>query len=156
MWLPLLFRPETTQPLAEPTQPPVPLTEDGWRVFNAAVHAAHRNRHEYIGTEHLLVGITEAGPTPAAEALELAGITPMAIRQQCRFDPGLGLVTGALVFTPTTRRVFESALHDAEQSGAAQVGSLGLLLALAREEEGVAWELLASVVTAEADHSATQ
>jgi ATP-dependent Clp protease ATP-binding subunit ClpA len=148
MWLSRLVQPE-------PTRPPVPLTADGWRAFGAAVRAARRNQHEYVGTEHLLVGLAEAGPSPAAEALARAGITAEAICRQCSSDPGLGLIAGALPLTPTAERVLAAALRDAERGGAAEVGSLGLLLALARDESGVARELLARVVAAEAEPRAT-
>jgi ATP-dependent Clp protease ATP-binding subunit ClpA len=144
MWLLRLLR-------TEPTRPPVPLTGDGWLMFDAAVRVARRNRHKYVSTNHLLIGISEAGPTLAGEALERAGITSAAIRQHSRPDPGLGQANGPLPFTRTPGRVFAAALRDAERTGATEVNSLGLLLVLARDEDGVARELLARVVAAEAE-----
>jgi ATP-dependent Clp protease ATP-binding subunit ClpC len=142
MWFPRLLRPE-------PTQPPVTLTEDARQVFDAAVRAARRCKHEYVGTEHLLIGIIEGGPTPAAEALERAGIAADSIRQYFDSAPGLGQVPGALPFTPTAIRVLRTAQRSAKHAGATAVGSLDLLVALASDEEGLARELLARVVAAE-------
>jgi hypothetical protein len=125
---------------------PVPLTKDGREVFFAAIDAALRGGHEYIGTEHLLIGMASAGPSPALEALERAGISPEAIRRVCTSPPMTGKVVGILPLTPAVRRVFASALGDAKKIGDSQVDSLGLLLALARDETGVARELLAKLI----------
>ena len=143
MWLPQFFRPD-------PTRPPVRLTADGWQVFDAAVRVARRNRHEYVSTEHLLIGIVEAGSTPAGVALEQAGIAARAILQQWNSALGLGQVDGPLPLTPRAKMVFEAAQREVEKTGAA-VSSLGLLLALARETDGIARELMARAVAAAAE-----
>jgi ATP-dependent Clp protease ATP-binding subunit ClpC len=121
------------------------LTEDAFQVFAAAIRIARRNGQEYLGTDHLLLGITEAGPTPAGEALERAGITPAALWRQYAPSPGMGSVSGPLPVTPRARRVFEAALREANRRVVGEVDSLGLLVALSREADGIAYELLARV-----------
>ncbi len=135
MWLHRLFR-------SEPTRPPVPLAEDGRRVFVAAVRAARRDGYEYVSTTHQLIGVVEAGPSPALDVLHQAGITPAAVRGRCAVSPGLGQESGPLPLTPHAERVLAAAWRAAESRGAGGARALDLLIALARETEGEARQML--------------
>jgi ATP-dependent Clp protease ATP-binding subunit ClpC len=124
------------------------LAEDGRRVFAAAVRAAQQGENEYIGTEHLLIGITTAGPTPALVALQRANINVEDVRHGCNSLAWPGKPAGQLPLTPALLRVFATALREAEERGEERVGSLTLLLALAREPTGVAREFLVTLTRA--------
>jgi hypothetical protein len=108
-----------------------------------AAKEARALRHNYIGTEHVLLGLAAEGEGMAAQALALLGVTPKEIRAQIRalIGEGPGQPHGELGITPRTKRAFEGARRVAKQLGHNCVRSEHLLLALA-ESDGVASRIL--------------
>ena len=100
--------------------------------------------HNYIGTEHILLGLIHEGEGVAAEALESLGISLEAVRQQVEEIIGQGqqAPSGHIPFTPRAKRVLELSLREAQQLGHNYIGAEEILLGLIREGEGVAAQVL--------------
>ena len=101
-------------------------------------------KHNYIGTEHLLLGLISEGEGVAAKALETMGIKGEAVRASVIEIIGEGEkpVEGHIPFTPRAKRVFELSLREALQLGHNYIGTEHLLLGLLKEGEGVAAQVL--------------
>ncbi|MFD8107282.1 Clp protease N-terminal domain-containing protein [Streptomyces microflavus] len=120
---------------------------DNWarRVVVLAQEEARSLNHNYIGTEHILLGLIHEGEGVAAKALESLGISLQAVRQQAEEVIGLGQETpsGQPPFTPRAKRVLlELALHEARQLGHNHIGTEHILLGLIRKDDGVGVQLL--------------
>ena len=100
--------------------------------------------HNYIGTEHLLLGLIHEGEGVAATALESLGISLEAVRAQVEEIIGQGQMapTGHIPFTPRTKKVLELSLREAKQLGHNYIGTEHILLGVIREGEGVAAHVL--------------
>src|SRR2546421_1790666 len=100
--------------------------------------------HNYIGTEHILLGMTHEGEGVAAKALESLGIMLESVRQQVEEIIGQGQVppSGHIPFTPRAKKVLELSLREALQLGHNYIGTEHILLGLIREGEGVAAQVL--------------
>jgi ATP-dependent Clp protease ATP-binding subunit ClpC len=100
--------------------------------------------HNYIGTEHVLLGLSHESEGVAAKALETVGISLEAIRDQVEETIGQGQAapTGHIPFTPRAKKVLELSLREALQLGHNYVGTEHILLGLIREGEGVAAQVL--------------
>jgi ATP-dependent Clp protease ATP-binding subunit ClpC len=100
--------------------------------------------HNYIGTEHILLGLIHEGEGVAAKALESLGISLEAVRQQVEEIIGQGQTppTGHIPFTPRAKKVLELSLREALQLGHNYIGTEHILLGLIREGEGVAAQVL--------------
>ena len=100
--------------------------------------------HNYIGTEHLLLGLIHEGQGVAAKALESLGISLEAVRQQVEEIIGQGQQAppGHIPFTPRAKKVLELSLREARQLGHDYIGTEHILLGLIREGEGVAAQVL--------------
>ena len=100
--------------------------------------------HNYIGTEHLLLGLVREGDGFAARALVSLDISLDAVRQQVREIIGQGQAapTGHIPFTPRAKKVLELSLREALQLGHNYIGTEHILLGLIREGEGVAAQVL--------------
>ncbi|MCW5945371.1 MAG: ATP-dependent Clp protease ATP-binding subunit, partial [Cryobacterium sp.] len=100
--------------------------------------------HNYIGTEHLLLGLIHEGEGAAAKALESLGISLDAVREQVQDTIGQGQQqpTGHIPFTPRAKKVLELSLREALQLGHNYIGTEHVLLGLIREGEGVAAQVL--------------
>ena len=100
--------------------------------------------HNYIGTEHLLLGLVHEGQGVAARALASLGISLEAVRQQVEEIIGRGQQAppGHIAFTPRAKKVLELALREAQQLGHNYIGTEHILLGLIREGEGVAAQVL--------------
>jgi ATP-dependent Clp protease ATP-binding subunit ClpA len=105
---------------------------------------ARRLNHNYVGTEHLLLGLVSEGQGVAAKALESLGISLEAVRAQVEEIIGQGqwAPTGHIPFTPRAKKVLELSLREATQLGHNYIGTEHLLLGLIREGEGVAAQVL--------------
>jgi ATP-dependent Clp protease ATP-binding subunit ClpC len=106
---------------------------------------AGRLQHDYIGTEHLLLGLIREGEGIAANVLTNLGLDLEVIRQTVESmvaAPGSTLTLGEIPFTPKAKRVLELAIEEARQLGHNYVGTEHLLLGLIREGEGVAARVL--------------
>ena len=100
--------------------------------------------HNYIGTEHILLGLIHEGEGVAAKALESLGISLEAVRQQVEEIIGQGqqAPSGHIPFTPRAKKVLELSLREALQLGHNYIGTEHILLGLIREGEGVAAQVL--------------
>jgi ATP-dependent Clp protease ATP-binding subunit ClpC len=96
--------------------------------------------HNYIGTEHILLGLIHEGDGVAARALETLDISIEAVRQQVEeiIGQGQAALTGHIPFTPRAKKVLELSLREALQLGHNYIGTEHILLGLIREGEGVA------------------
>ena len=105
---------------------------------------AQRLNHDYIGTEHLLLGLITGG-SGAVRIFESIGLTPERVRAEVdrRVTPGRGTPAGQLPFTPAMKRVLEIAL--AEAAGQDVIREEHLLLGLIREGTGTAAQALAAL-----------
>ena len=119
-------------------------TDRARRVVVLAQDEARGLKHNYIGTEHLLLGLISEGEGVAAKALETMEIKGEAVRASVIEIIGEGekLVEGHIPFTPRAKRVFELSLREALQLGHNYIGTEHLLLGLLKEGEGVAAQVL--------------
>ncbi len=118
--------------------------EQARRVIAYAQEEARLLNHNYIGTEHILLGIAREDEGVAVEALLALGVSLTAIRQQVEMIIGTGskAPSGHIPFTPRAKKVLELALREALQLGHNDIGAEHILLGLIREGEGVAAQVL--------------
>ncbi len=119
-------------------------TDRARRVVVLAQEEARLLNHNYIGTEHILLGLIHEGEGVAAKALESLGISLDAVRGQVEETIGHGGSTpsGHIPFTPRAKKVLELSLREALQLGHNYIGTEHILLGLIREGEGVAAQVL--------------
>jgi len=119
-------------------------TDRARRVVVLAQEEARLLNHDYLGTEHLLLGLAHEGQGVAAKALELLGIRLEAIRSQVEEIVGQGqrAPSGHIPFTPRAKKVLELSLRESKQLGHNYIGTEHILLGLVREGEGVAAQVL--------------
>ncbi|MBV0893871.1 ATP-dependent Clp protease ATP-binding subunit [Microbacterium sp. NC79] len=119
-------------------------TDRARRVVVLAQEEAKMLNHNYIGTEHILLGLIHEGEGVAAKALESLGISLDAVREQVQDIIGRGQQqpTGHIPFTPRAKKVLELSLREALQLGHNYIGTEHILLGLIREGEGVAAQVL--------------
>ena len=119
-------------------------TDRARRVVVLAQEEARMLNHNYIGTEHILLGLIHEGEGVAAKALESLGISLDAVRQQAEDIIGKGqqAPSGHIPFTPRAKKVLELSLREALQLGHNYIGTEHILLGLIREGEGVAAQVL--------------
>src|SRR6202050_4912810 len=120
-------------------------TNQSRRVVVLAQEEARMLNHEYIGTEHILLGLIREHGGVAAHALELLGISEEAARQQVEEIVGRGQTgpaRGHLPFTPQGKKVLQLSLREAIALGHGYVGTEHILLGLIREDEGVTTRVL--------------
>ena len=119
-------------------------TDRARRVVVLAQEEARMLNHNYIGTEHILLGLIHEGEGVAAKALESLGISQEAVRQQVEEIIGQGqqAPSGHIPFTPRAKKVLELSLREALQLGHNYIGTEHILLGLIREGEGVAAQVL--------------
>ena len=119
-------------------------TDRARRVVVLAQEEARMLNHNYIGTEHILLGLIHEGEGVAAKALESMGISQDGVRAQVIEIIGEGqqATTGHIPFTPRAKKVLELSLREALQLGHNYIGTEHILLGLIREGEGVAAQVL--------------
>lgn len=119
-------------------------TDRARRVVALAQDEARGLKHNYVGTEHMLLGMLTEGEAVAFQALDALGITADQVRAAVIAKIGFGEVSpaGHIPFTPRTKKAMELALREALQLGHNYVGTEHLLLGLIREGEGVAAQVL--------------
>src|SRR5262245_30039124 len=119
-------------------------TDRARRVVVLAQEEARMLNHNYIGTEHILLGLIHEGEGVAAKALESLGISLEGVRQQVEEIIGQGqqAPSGHIPFTPRAKKVLELSLREALQLGHNYIGTEHILLGLIREGEGVAAAVL--------------
>jgi len=119
-------------------------TDRARRVVVLAQEEARMLNHNYIGTEHILLGLIHEGEGVAAKALEGLGVSLEGVRQQVEEIIGQGqqAPSGHIPFTPRAKKVLELSLREALQLGHNYIGTEHILLGLIREGEGVAAQVL--------------
>ena len=119
-------------------------TDRARRVVVLAQEEARALNHNYIGTQHILLGLIHEGEGVAAKALESMGISLEAVRTEVEDIIGTGghPPSGYIPFTPRAKKVLELALREALQLGHKYIGTEHILLGLIREGEGVAAQVL--------------
>ncbi len=119
-------------------------TDRARRVVVLAQEEARLLNHNYIGTEHILLGLIHEGEGVAAKALESLNISLEAVRSQVEEIIGQGgsSPSGHIPFTPRAKKVLELSLREALQLGHNYIGTEHILLGLIREGEGVAAQVL--------------
>jgi ATP-dependent Clp protease ATP-binding subunit ClpC len=119
-------------------------TDKARRVVVLAQEEAKLLNHNYIGTEHILLGLIHEGEGVAAKALESLNISLEQVREQVQEIIGQGqqAPSGHIPFTPRAKKVLELSLREALQLGHSYIGTEHLLLGLIREGEGVAAQVL--------------
>lgn len=128
----------------------LPVSDGARRVLAQAFEEASRLFHNYVGTEHILLGLLHDCDSTAVGVLRSLGVVPEAVREQVEEIIGVGTrVAGVLIgfaeaspLTPRARKVLELARHEAVRSGDRAVGTEHVLLGLIAEGEGVAAQVL--------------
>src|SRR5438128_11336437 len=122
-------------------------TDRARRVVVLAQEEARMLNHNYIGTEHILLGLIHEGEGVAAKALESLGISLEAVREKVEetIGPAGSSTTGSPPFTPRAKKVLELSLREALQLGHNYIGTEHTLLGLVREGEGVAAQVLVTL-----------
>jgi ATP-dependent Clp protease ATP-binding subunit ClpC len=123
-------------------------TDRARRVVVLAQEEARMLNHDYIGTEHILLGLIHEGNGVAARALEALGITDEAVRQQIDETVGRGKKparSGHIPFTARAKKSLELSLREALQLGHNYIGTEHILLGLIREGEGPAAQVLTAM-----------
>jgi ATP-dependent Clp protease ATP-binding subunit ClpC len=123
-------------------------TDRARKVMNLAKSEAQRLNHEYIGTEHILLGLVQEGSGVAANVLRNMGIDLKRIRAEIeKLVKGSSTMVpmGNLPFTPRAKKVLELSLEEASQLGHNYIGTEHLLLGLIKESEGIAARVLTNL-----------
>ena len=119
-------------------------TERARQVVVLAQEEARKLKHNYIGTEHLLLGLLREEEGVAAQALEALNVTLDTVRGKVVSSVGEGdaVITGQIPFTPRAKKTLELSLREALNLSHTYIGTEHILLGLARENEGVAARIL--------------
>src|SRR6185295_18583623 len=120
-------------------------TDRAKKVMNLARQEAQRFNHEYLGTEHILLGLVQEGSGVAANVLKNMNIELAKIRGEVEkiVKTGPSMVTmGQLPFTPRAKKVLELSMEEAANLGHNYIGTEHLLLGLIKENEGIAAQVL--------------
>ncbi len=122
-------------------------TQRARNVLILAQEEAQRLRHNYIGTEHLLLGLVREGNGLAARVLMQMGVDLREVRRRVEAIIGLGkrVVPGEIELTPRAKKVIELARDEARRLNHHYVGTEHLLLGLVREGEGIGADVLKSL-----------
>lgn len=123
------------------------LTKRARKVLSLAQEEAQRLNHDFIGTEHLLLGLVAEGEGLAAKTLQHLGVELATVRRSVEHIIGRGdrIVLGEIGMTPRAKKVIELALDEAHRLGHNFIGTEHLLLGLIREGEGIAAGVLESL-----------
>ena len=120
-------------------------TEQAKKALSLAQEEAHRLKHNYIGTEHLLLGLVR-GEGVAAKVLQKLGVELQTVRNAVEFIIGRGdRIVLEIGLTPRAKKVIELAIDEARRMNHHYIGTEHLLLGLIREGEGVAVDVLESL-----------
>jgi ATP-dependent Clp protease ATP-binding subunit ClpC len=120
-------------------------TDRAKKVMNLARQEAQRFNHEYLGTEHVLLGLVQEGSGVAANVLRNMGIDLNKIRVEVEKIVKTGpshTPMGQLPFTPRAKKVLELSMEEAQNLGHNYIGTEHLLLGLIKENEGIAAQVL--------------
>jgi len=118
------------------------------KVILIAQEEAKRLNHDYVGTEHMLLGLVSLGEGAAAQVLTNLGVDFKRVRTEVEKIVGVGdsmMVLGEIPFTPRAKKVLEYAVEEAQHMGHTHIGTEHILLGLIREESGVAARVLENI-----------
>jgi ATP-dependent Clp protease ATP-binding subunit ClpC len=121
-------------------------TERARKVLQLAQEEAQRFNHNYIGTEHLLLGLVREGEGVAAKVLGNLGVELNNVRSSVEFIIGRGdrTLAGDIGLTPRAKKVLQLSFDEARRLNHSYIGTEHLLLSLVREGEGIAASVLES------------
>ena len=120
-------------------------TENAQKIILIAQEEAKRLNHDYVGTEHILLGLTALDGTVSNKILASLGITFRKVRLEIEKMVGVGdaiMLVGEIPFTPRAKKVLEYAVEESQSLGMEHIGTEHILLGLVREEEGMAGTIL--------------
>jgi len=122
-------------------------TERARKVLSLSQEEAQRFQHNYIGTEHLLLGLVREGEGVAAKVLQNLGVDLERVRTAVEFIIGRGdrIVLGEIGLTPRAKKVIELGVDEARKMGHHYIGTEHILLGLVREGQGIAAGVLESM-----------
>ncbi|HZR38639.1 MAG TPA: Clp protease N-terminal domain-containing protein [Ktedonobacteraceae bacterium] len=122
-------------------------TERARKVLSLSQEEAQRFQHNYIGTEHLLLGLVREGEGVGAKVLARLGVDLQRVREKVEYIIGRGdrIVLGEIGLTPRAKKVIEYAVDEADRMGHQYIGTEHLLLGLVREGNGIASGVLESM-----------
>ena len=116
-------------------------TENAQKIILIAQEEAKRLNHDYVGTEHIMLGLTALEGTVSNKILASLGITFRKVRLEMEKMVGVGdavMLLGEIPFTPRAKKVLEFAVEESQSLGTEHIGTEHILLGLVREEEGMA------------------
>ncbi len=120
-------------------------TENAQKIILIAQEEAKRLNHDYVGTEHVLLGLTALNGTVSNKILASLGVTFRKVRLEIEKMVGVGdavMLLGEIPFTPRAKKVLEYAVEESQSLGTENIGTEHILLGLVREEEGMASTIL--------------
>ena len=128
-------------------------TQKAQSALNKSLLAAGELGHTYVGSEHILIGLTEERDSAAARLLDGKGVSPERVRDAVIELAGVGIRTAVSPadMTPRTKRILEHSSQIAAKTGAGFIGTEHLLAAILEERDSVAYKLLASFSVAFSD-----
>lgn len=136
-----MTRPEATE------KPELAFSQESNNVLAIANAEAKRLRHNYIGTEHILLGLVSIEGNEVSELLDSKGVTPRRVSSSIEFliGQGEGEPTDEPIYTPRAKKIIEYANEEARKDGANVVTPVHLLIGVTREGEGIAASVLESI-----------
>jgi len=120
-------------------------TENAQKVILIAQEEAKRLNHDYVGTEHILLGLSAIDGTVSHKILSQLGVTFRKVRQEIEKMVGIGdtiMLLGEIPFTPRAKKVLEFSVEESQMLNTEHIGTEHILLGLVREEEGMASKIL--------------
>ncbi len=120
-------------------------TENAQKIILIAQEEAKRLNHDYVGTEHILLGLSALDGTVSHKILTGLGITFRKVRQEIEKMVGIGdaiMLSGEIPFTPRAKKVLEFSVEESQMLGVEHIGTEHILLGLIHEEEGMAGKIL--------------
>lgn len=123
-------------------------TENAQKIILIAQEEAKRLNHDYVGTEHILLGLSAIEGTVSNKILSNLGVTFRKVRQEIEKMVGVGdtiMLLGEIPFTPRAKKVLEFSVEESQMLGNEHIGTEHILLGLIREEEGMAGKILSNL-----------
>lgn len=120
-------------------------TSNAQKIILIAQEEAKRLNHDYVGTEHILLGLSAIEGTVSNKILSNLGVTFRKVRQEIEKMVGVGdtiMLLGEIPFTPRAKKVLECSVEESQMLGNEHIGTEHILLGLIREEEGMACKIL--------------
>jgi len=120
-------------------------TENAQKIILIAQEEAKRLNHDYVGTEHILLGLSAIDGTVSHKILTQLGVSFRKVRQEIEKMVGIGdtiMLLGEIPFTPRAKKVLEFSVEESQMLGTEHIGTEHILLGLVREEEGMASKIL--------------